>query len=78
MAPMVRLVASAKGLAVGVLTLCISLAGTYAYGMWRASACPIQPMMVIGQQPAQHSCNQGLTGRAACSTGWWSCSASCW
>jgi hypothetical protein len=40
MAPMsIRLVAAAKGLAVGVLTLCFSVIGAYAYAMWRSSAC---------------------------------------
>jgi hypothetical protein len=34
-----RLVAAAKGLAVGVLTLCFSVIGGYAYAMWRSNAC---------------------------------------
>src|SRR5215472_5309369 len=58
MAPMVGLVAAAKGLAVGVLTLCISVAGAFAYLNWRVSACPLEEM-AIGRHP---SCDQELAG----------------
>jgi hypothetical protein len=43
MEPMsMRLVAAAKGLAVGVLTLGISGGGAFAYLTWRSSGCPAE------------------------------------
>jgi hypothetical protein len=52
----IRLVAAAKGLAVGVLSLAISVAGAYAYATWRSSACPFEEGGI-----AQHpGCNQEL------------------
>jgi hypothetical protein len=35
----IRLVAAVKGLAVGVLTVCFSVIGGYAYAMWRSTTC---------------------------------------
>jgi hypothetical protein len=35
----IRLVAGAKGVAVGVLTVCFSVIGAYAYALWRSRAC---------------------------------------
>ena len=43
MAPMpIRLVAAAKGLAVGVLSVGISIVGWFAYLDWRSGGCPAQ------------------------------------
>src|SRR5215813_6458150 len=57
MAPMlIRLVAAAKGLAVGVLTFCFSVVGAYAYAMWRSSA---SACIGTGLDP---DCNAGVAG----------------
>jgi hypothetical protein len=53
----VRLVAAAKGLAVGVLTLAISLAAAYAGGARSLSACPFEEGGIV-----QPHCNEELGG----------------